>query len=432
MFNVYKNYAAYPGYSSYKANPNTFPLIAMFDTVLQQYAYEVVDFVEESVKRKIHDVVRRNNNQQTVITKARLAALKAWTELPHPFATTNDSLSHLSLAMNSTTQYDGVLPGADLYPPLTLKEFAQCSLVLARSKYTSTVFAPFFARSITANLMRVAYTLSHVQLASAEPSARDELIEEAITLIVEKLKIHNLPWSLPRAPGGGRQAQGTQKPTIACWRTLDFTITTSASIARNLILRSNDPLAITRLNIKAASVISHNGEWNIGTLALSDLRRYSHKTVNPNDFVIHHASVETDAFQNPNGEQYWVYQHYLWVFDTFKFRKPAHRLLMYCARIFAATAPYLVGKAPKVVPVLETSEEMIRHIQSYPLYIPKRKGIKAALPLIVLWTGMAMGMLHNDSPLGKHLSDEDTRGSFGPVWTEKHGKHLRNNDQVHA
>lgn len=422
MLHIYRHSASCPGYQPYRANKPFFPVIAMFHACFTHYVRETTDFIEESVKQRTMSIVQANNGRQTSFTKNCLKYLKDWVSLPRPFANTPESLGPLLLALRTNGNVPDRLPGSENFPPLTLKEFANATLQVARSSRTASLHAPFLSKSLTVGLLRVALMLAEVQLGDLEAALREKLMCQAISIVVEHHKIHNVPWAPAPVPGDRRSRSRTYRPSIASWRVLDTTITDQASITRNLIMQSSDPLAITRLNIDAANSISAAGEWRIAAVPLADLRRYSNKTVNPVDFVLKHASVESRSFLDPNSPKHYIYRHYMWVTQNLNVKKPPHRLILYCARIFAATAPYLAIEPNFVAPPnTATNEEFVRVFQSIPLITPPRKGVTQALPLIVLFTGMALGLLHSDSPLSQRLGDPNGRGSLGAEWTEKHG-----------
>lgn len=427
MFSVFKNRLGSAAYSAYQNDGTVLPVILLFDTCFQQYIRDTVALVASGVTASVSRELERNNMQHTEVSKRRLKYLKMWMKMSHPFEASEDAMGALMLAVHPNRGHPTSLPYADYEPELTLKALSHSTITTARTSRPGSVTAPFIAKSQTVNLLHIALVLAEAHWEAVNKVSREALLSQAISIVLTTLKIHNVIWSPPPPVGNDalRRRRVSNKPLYCHWRLLNTVHDHASAATRNFITASNDPLAITRLNIQASNVVTQGGPWSIATLPLTDFHRYTHKTVNPQDVLLKYASVESADFLNPTSDKHYVYRQLAWAMQILNFKKPPHRLIVYCARIMAATAPYLAPDQTYQHPHhASTNEEIVRAIQSIPLLSPPRSGVTRPQPLIVLFIGYALGLLYPESPLSQHITanpNPKSKGSLGMPWTKKLG-----------
>lgn len=417
MFHVYKTPSLHAGYRNYNSHPLIYPLLAIFNACFTQFKQDLITLVEDGVLASVSQAVARNNNAQTPQTKARLKACKNWVDSQFPFSMDQETVANLIVAISSRPNMKGSLPYTDDYSPLTLKGLAHTVINIAQSKSASVSF-PFISKSPTIPLLRVAYFIANTHLASLTDQPRTTMIVNAISIVINELKLHNFPAPSPRNPGA--RGPPSIKPVYDSWISLDNVRAEIATIAHTLVHQSNNPHAITALTVRDHDKVSETGEWTIASISLNDMPTYINKTVTPTD--INFAGASLKQYSNPLEKGHYVYQHYLWLMSIIDLKNPIHRLVVWAARIFAALGPNLAPDPTFHAPVCRSQDDYINATKLTPLYEPSnRKGLKASGPIVILFTGMALGLIYKDSPISKHISEVSARESLGEWWTNKHG-----------
>lgn len=418
MFHVYKTPSVNAGYRNFSNHALIYPLLAVFNACFQQLKQDLLNFVEDGVLASVAQTVARNHDTHTAHTKARIKACKKWIESDHPFSMDQDTLANLIVAVSATSNNKGSLPYTDDHPPLTLKGLAHTTMLIAKSSSTSVSF-PFISRSPTIPLLRVAYFIAVTHLSSLTEAPRVGMIANAISIVVNELKLHNFPAPRPRNPGA--RGPPNMKSVYNSWIALDNFRAESAAIAHTLVHQSNNPQSITALTVRDSDIVSDTGEWLIAGISLNDMPKYINKTVTPSDFILSFASIDT--YNNKESKGYYVYQHYVWLFSIINLKNPVHRLILWTARIFASMGPLLAPDSKFPQPLCASQDDFINATKATPLLEPPgRKGVKAVAPIVILFTGMALGLLYPNSPISKHLTSGSSKESLGEPWTSKHGK----------
>ena len=417
MFFIYKTPSLHSGFRQFASHSLVFPIIALFDVCFKQFKQDILSFVEDGILRSVAAQIQRNNNAHNDITKRRLKACKAWTASLYPFSLDKETVVNLILALNRTDDVRGFLPITDDLPPLTLKGFAQTTILVARTQTTQVSF-PFLSKSPSVSLLRVAFSIASSHLASLSETARLAMISQAISIAVNEARFNHLPAPPPRAPGA--RGPPATKPVYSSWISFDDVRPEIAAITHTIVHQSNNPHAITALSVKDNTAISSIGQWNIAAVSLKDIPAYINKSVNPADIDIAHASLDT--YNNANSDGYYVFQHYLWLMGILNIKSPVHRLVIWMARIFAALGPNLAPDPTHHIPECSSIDQAIAATQATPLLEPpNRKGLKQIRPIVVLFVGMAIGLIDPRSPISKHILEHSARESLGTPWTSKHG-----------
>lgn len=420
MFNIYKGQVgpgAYPQYYSVRKNKLLYPILLILDTCFRQYVQDIVTFIEDHIKESVSQSVRRHNGAQTQVSKQRLTALKQWVKTPNPLSADEHTYAYLLTALHRAN--GGVLPISEQRGSISMTEFAESTVLMARSNHGSPVTAPFIPKSASVYLLRIAMSIADYQLSNLDPSSRDSIIRQLITVVVNAANIDHLPTYADTPPG----ARNRKKLVYNLWRRFEESAVQAAAITRKLVEESKDPHAIAMLNAATSASESPDGPWNISSIRLHGLPNVINKRVTPKDFNLKNATVGgTPYVKNSTG--YYVQENYHWLMLKFDMNNPVHRIVLYAARIFASLKPKL-STDPNVKPSSPMSpEECVRFLKYMPLKAPTRNGITDPGPIIVLFVGMALGLVYHDSPLSMRIALESNRGGLGTPWTKKHGKFL--------
>lgn len=396
MFNIYKGQvglAAYPQYYQFRQQHLLYPLFAVFDTCLRQYVQDIVTFIEDHVKESVRQSVGRHNGAHTQVTKQRLTALKHWVHSQHPLSTDEHTYARLLTALHRVN--GGSLPFSAQSGSISIAEFAEFTMTMARAKPGSTINAPFVPKSPSVALLRIAMSISENQLSQHSAVDRDAIITKVITVVVNAANIDHLPTCSDSNPG----TRSSKKLVYNLWRRFEETSNQSAAITRKLVEQSKDPHAIAMLNATTSEENSPDGRWVISTIKLHRLPNAIHKRVTPKDFNIENASVGGTRYAEGSSGSY-VKNNYEWLMTKFDMTNPAHRIVLYAGLIFASLKPKLSidtsTKPPS--PLSMSSEACVLFLKSMPLRTPPRNGITEPGPIIVMFVGMALGLVYPDSP----------------------------------
>jgi hypothetical protein len=160
------------------------------------------------------------------------------------------------------------------------------------------------------------------------------------------------------------------------------------------------------------ATLSPTTPWNLPQKP-QQIKWFTHKTVLPQEWDLGHASLGARDSREP-----YLVDTYEWVRDRYDGNKELHRMALLWAMMYLALLPQI--GVPEKVSIKKTKSPMeaSNEVVNIPWITPKRKGVHAPLPFLVMLTCVIISFFEPESPLRRHLARNNNH--LGNAWTTKH------------
>lgn len=152
--------------------------------------------------------------------------------------------------------------------------------------------------------------------------------------------------------------------------------------------------------------------WNLPS-GVEGMIPFLEKTVLPREWSLVHANLGVRG-SLPD----WIIDTYEWVEQNYDGQKVLHRMALLWSILLTQLLPR-IGVGATSIPTIDTTTEATTAILNLDWVEPPRKGLKSPLPFIVMLTCVIIAYFEAESPLRRHLADNDNH--LGDPWNLKHG-----------
>ena len=382
---------------------------------MTQFIADTVEFVSTEVGE---DIAFRSGNNLVSETraKARCASLKAWSNSTDKLSVDVDVLEHLIVAVRSDSRHRDGLPSADM-PPFTNNEIASITVRTAQTKTNRGIPSPFLSGSRFLSLLRIAYAVSRAFMPSTAKQEFDARLADAIAIVLNKLKIHVLPWSPPPAEHQ-RDARCTN-PSAFHWRMISNSDSTPSHSLRPSLSQPNAAFNGAQDAADTIRRVSSTASWSVLQVPLKDFETIFTKRSTPKDY--NPSCVDVGTYKDRSHPGHYIWQQYAWLQEAFDMNNPAHRIILYAARIFVDLLPVVFVAQSNHFEDKYGESDPIRIIQEQELVELQGRGANSSPIMLMMFLGFALGVLEPESPLYKRL--DKNANSLGEPWTNKHGEY---------
>jgi hypothetical protein len=339
--------------------------------------------------------LKSDDEQVQAAANKRIKILETWRKCPHPFAWDDpgtQGMKPFKLLVQLLPDVDGL---KNNLKKVRYSEVAGTIVGWGKGEILETQ-APLVKNGICPTTLRHTVPITHEMLAKND-AATKKLWETGL----EQLRINFLPWR-----GDGPNAR---VPKHEFWAVLQ------KSLGPILMFEApelNDEEAADEI-ARTAAKEEPSAPWTVPD-DICEMGPLWEKIVLPSDWSIKNASL------HPSDNHKYVSDAYYWVSRNFDGTKTEHRLGMVLGIMFSRVLPKI--SHPKNAQFENLSlDDLNRAIRELPwIECTNHKGFTSRAPFITMMSTYIICMLDEDSPLRKHL--EENNNSFGIPWTEKHGE----------
>lgn len=334
----------------------------------------------------------------------------AWHDHDKPDTATYNNLV-LALAQDPDALNEGLLPSSDSWTYFLLaKHFMHVATFPAR------LSAPFSRKGFFINILPLALKeLKH--LVCTKESDSDSNICATLAYMMNKMKIHYVPWHRPPV-----ENQRGSAPRAVSHRHWMFLIRTTGK-GEQVIPKPTGTMEKVKEIGRTAAMLDKSAPWSVPG-QLEEMGPMWKKVVLPHEWQIKNASL--GRVENLTDGKY-VADTYRWVESTYNGELWKHHMGLVWAILYSAILPNIFcdKKLKDSIVNIKNELKLTQEIRRFPWIqttCEMLKGITAREPYITMLSTMIIALLDNGSPLQEYLNDH--KNAFGENWTSKHGMYI--------
>ena len=386
------------------------------EVALRSLVGDMTTLVQNAVLEELTPIIAEGGPDATVARK-RKRALAAWLDCPHPLSIDNDTLPLLLEAVVVPLDGDMVL-GKSKPDSMPLAQFIK-DLMTHCDKDCPRRCPPFVADGHFLHVARAAIreviSFARTRLGFKKEDV-DALVERGFVAACHHLRIHQVPWSTPPAPGPGAPSRrvvhnvwmrlGSKDPKRPPASTAASAGTrTSAALARQ-----------TSLRMVAAEPI---GAWSVMEVKLKTFHSVLHKTVLPNEHLMTGGPEE-------QGVEPYILEAFEYARSSYDPDNPLHLLALLASIACAGLLPAIFASDADV---RENRPEVQAHFIGYIrtlAWVKKAnknngKGVNDKEVFVRMLTWYIICLYDRESPISRRTRDKTTNNA---KWFTKYSESL--------
>lgn len=301
-----------------------------------EYQKEVVELVKNHVLKGYKEFQDAPSSlSRTEHWAARRCALMDWSKKKFPLSY-NEGYELLTTALSETPEAIGKGLPQNHQKSISIEEFGQLIFTMGRPHNPAGLSPPIFRSSSLSDSLRVTVQMFICSIGNNQHKTTSDAFAGYVRFACNVLKINFGPWSL----GGFPRIAGMRKEDVDRVVVPNVWITFGKPPPPGLevpaALMTNADAVGRRLRIVKHRTINSDcrAEWTASDIGLGDLSIFFKRTVNPQDFSVDVAGVDTKTHE-------LIRETYEWANKLFDIKNPVHHLVLFTAILFSKAQPHI-------------------------------------------------------------------------------------------
>jgi hypothetical protein len=382
--------------------------------VLRIFILDCKEFVSKAVQKSIAEQVAAPPPIR-YHGDIREEALKTWKKEEHALSWGNQATAS---AETSSSNYRSLVILLSKYPDRPSSGLVKSTdrwsyerMAKHMVEYGIKGYAPASKHGYFRTALELAYT--EIKKYSPEATKADDYAIWIIAYMMEKMKIHFVPWYPPSShrSNAGRLAHHDH------WIFLDHTSSASPLSGTKTIDNPSPRTKYTRI-ANRDSAADPCAPWAVPD-SIQDMGPLWSKATLPTDWNLSHATIDTLP---RNKESDYVHKTYEYVARVYDGKNWKHHIALVLAILVSEILPNVFYPKDRKAKInrLTKEEEITQAVTEFPWVetTSSQKGVTARKPYITMLTTAILALLDEESPLRKYIAENK---KFGDIWTKKHG-----------